>query len=121
MAVLRDAHPDFIAFNYYGGGTVKFVSNEEGLAAKEKAKKIFFNVNKILNGLIDSKELGNSIKKDAINSFNKINTFSFKPGKLKNSGFSTLTIDNVSTKFASNSLKLVIIFSLLEVINLTIL
>lgn len=36
MAVMKAAHPDFIAFNYYGGSTVKYVSNEEGLAAKEK-------------------------------------------------------------------------------------
>lgn len=35
---LLHAHPDFIAFNYYGGSTVKFVSNEEGLKLKEKMK-----------------------------------------------------------------------------------
>ena len=39
MAVLKEAHPDFIAFNYYGGSTVKYVSEEEGRAAKEAAKK----------------------------------------------------------------------------------
>ncbi len=39
MAVMKAAHPDFIAFNYYGGSTVKYVSNEEGLAAKEKMKE----------------------------------------------------------------------------------
>ena len=36
---LLNAHPDFIAFNYYGGSTVRFVSNEDGLAAKERAKQ----------------------------------------------------------------------------------
>ena len=37
MAVLKQAKPDFIAFNYYGGSTVKYVSEEEGKAAKAAA------------------------------------------------------------------------------------
>jgi len=37
--VLKNTHPDFIAFNYYGGSTVKFISNEEGLAIKAKMKE----------------------------------------------------------------------------------
>ena len=37
---LKDAKPDFIAFNYYGAGCVKYVSEEEGIKAKEEAKKI---------------------------------------------------------------------------------
>mgnify|MGYP004507818733 FL=1 len=35
---LASAHPDFIAFNYYGGGTVKALSNEEGNKLKEQMK-----------------------------------------------------------------------------------
>lgn len=35
---LANAHPDFIAFNYYGGSTVKYISYEEGMAAKNKVK-----------------------------------------------------------------------------------
>lgn len=38
MEAMKNAHPDFIAFNYYGGSTVKYISNEEGLINKEKAK-----------------------------------------------------------------------------------
>ena len=38
MEAMKNAHPDFIAFNYYGGSTVKYISNEEGLKNKEKAK-----------------------------------------------------------------------------------
>lgn len=34
---LLEAHPDFIAFNYYGGGTVKYISREEGEKAKAEA------------------------------------------------------------------------------------
>ena len=39
MAVMKTAHPDFIAFNYYGGSTVKYISDADGVAAKEKASK----------------------------------------------------------------------------------
>ncbi len=35
---LKDGHPDFLAFNYYGAGTVKYVSTEEGNRLKEEAK-----------------------------------------------------------------------------------
>ena len=35
---LANGKPDFIAFNYYGGGTVKYISEEEAKAAIEKAK-----------------------------------------------------------------------------------
>lgn len=38
--ILKDAHPDFIAFNYYGGSTVKFVSNEEGKQIKDNMKNL---------------------------------------------------------------------------------
>lgn len=34
---LRNGHPDFIAFNYYGAGTVKYVSKEEGERLKNNA------------------------------------------------------------------------------------
>lgn len=40
MEAMKAAHPDFIAFNYYGASCVKFVSNEEGLAAKAKMKDL---------------------------------------------------------------------------------
>lgn len=36
--VLKQAKPDFLAFNYYGGSTVKYVSNSDGLKAKEAMK-----------------------------------------------------------------------------------
>ncbi len=39
MAALKNAKPDFIAFNYYGAGCVKYVSEEEGNRMKEEAKK----------------------------------------------------------------------------------
>ena len=32
--ILKSGHPDFIAFNYYGGSTVKFISKDEGDAFK---------------------------------------------------------------------------------------
>lgn len=38
--VLKNAHPDFIAFNYYGGSTVKFISNEEGKKIKDNMKHL---------------------------------------------------------------------------------
>lgn len=38
--VLKNAHPDFIAFNYYGGSTVKYISNEDGLKIKENMKNL---------------------------------------------------------------------------------
>ena len=34
MAVMKAAHPDFLAFNYYGGSTVRYVSEEEGMKIK---------------------------------------------------------------------------------------
>lgn len=37
---LKNAHPDFIAFNYYGGSTVKYISNEDGLKIKENMKNL---------------------------------------------------------------------------------
>ena len=38
MAALRDAHPDFIAFNYYGAGCAKYVDEEEGQRVIAEAK-----------------------------------------------------------------------------------
>ncbi len=37
--ILKNGHPDFIAFNYYGAGCVKYITEEDGLAIKEAAKK----------------------------------------------------------------------------------
>lgn len=39
LVSLRNAKPDFIAFNYYGAGCVKYVSVEEGIRMKEEALK----------------------------------------------------------------------------------
>ncbi len=43
MEILKNGHPDFIAFNYYGAGTVKYVSVEEGqkMIAEATEKKDF--------------------------------------------------------------------------------
>ncbi len=38
MEAMAAAKPDFIAFNYYGASCVKYVNNEDGLAAKAKMK-----------------------------------------------------------------------------------
>ncbi len=38
LQTLKDGKPDFIAFNYYGAGCVRYVSEEEGLRLKEEAK-----------------------------------------------------------------------------------
>lgn len=51
MAVMKCARPDFIAFNYYGGGTVKYISMEEGMAAKEAAVKKGANMAGFMTGL----------------------------------------------------------------------
>ncbi|MBR5355645.1 MAG: glycoside hydrolase family 1 protein, partial [Lachnospiraceae bacterium] len=48
---LKAAHPDFIAFNYYGAATVKFVSLEEGEKAKEAAKKEGANKEEFMIGM----------------------------------------------------------------------
>lgn len=45
MAILKAGHPDFIAFNYYGAGTVKYVSEEEGKKIlKEATEKAEFMI-----------------------------------------------------------------------------
>ena len=36
MEILAAGKPDFIAFNYYGGGTMKYISYEDGKEAKNK-------------------------------------------------------------------------------------
>ena len=33
--ILKEAHPDFIAFNYYGGGTVRYINEEDGMKIKK--------------------------------------------------------------------------------------
>ncbi|MCR5429390.1 MAG: glycoside hydrolase family 1 protein [Lachnospiraceae bacterium] len=38
-AAMKAAHPDFIAFNYYGAATVKFVSIEDGEKAKAAGRR----------------------------------------------------------------------------------
>ena len=43
METLAAGKPDFIAFNYYGGTTVRYISNEEGLAIKDRANKASIN------------------------------------------------------------------------------
>ena len=43
METLAAGKPDFIAFNYYGGTTVRYISNEEGLAVKDRANKADIN------------------------------------------------------------------------------
>lgn len=52
---LKNAHPDFIAFNYYGASTVKFVSTEEGNAARAKLKDLkpdAANMKEFMTGLM---------------------------------------------------------------------
>lgn len=52
---LMNAHPDFIAFNYYGGSTVKYVSFEEGQKAKDKIKGLkpdMANMEEFMTGLM---------------------------------------------------------------------
>lgn len=49
---LENAHPDFIAFNYYGGTTVKYVSQEEGKTAKEKVHSGKANMEEFMTGLM---------------------------------------------------------------------
>lgn len=39
MEILKNGHPDFIAFNYYGAGCVKYVSKEDGEKAIAEAKE----------------------------------------------------------------------------------
>lgn len=52
MAVMKAAHPDFIAFNYYGGSTVKYVNEEDGLAAKKAAAKEGANMEEFMTGMM---------------------------------------------------------------------
>ena len=37
MKNMKNAKPDFIAFNYYGAGTVRYISKEDGIKAKAEA------------------------------------------------------------------------------------
>ncbi len=39
MENMKNGKPDFIAFNYYGAGTVRYISKEDGLKAKAEAKE----------------------------------------------------------------------------------
>lgn len=48
---MKAAHPDFIAFNYYGAATVKYVSIEDGEKAKEAAKKAGANKEEFMIGM----------------------------------------------------------------------
>ncbi len=52
MAVMKAAHPDFIAFNYYGGSTVKYVNEEDGLAAKKAVAKEGANMEEFMTGMM---------------------------------------------------------------------
>lgn len=52
MEIMANAHPDFIAFNYYGGSTVKYVSEEEGRAAKEKMTSGKANMEEFMTGMM---------------------------------------------------------------------
>ena len=50
---LANAHPDFIAFNYYGASTVKYVSQADGEKAREvlKAPRNEANMKEFMTGL----------------------------------------------------------------------
>lgn len=51
----RNAHPDFIAFNYYGGTTVRYISKEEGDVIKERASQFKLgkaNMQEFMTGLM---------------------------------------------------------------------
>ena len=52
MEAMKAAHPDFIAFNYYGGSTVRYVSVEEGMKAKEKMKSGEANMKEFMVGMM---------------------------------------------------------------------
>ncbi len=52
MAVMKAAHPDFIAFNYYGGSTVKYIDQEEGMAIKKAAMKEGANMAEFMTGMM---------------------------------------------------------------------
>lgn len=52
---LHNAHPDFVAFNYYGGSTVKYISQEDGDALKasiagKRAEEL--NMQEFMTGLM---------------------------------------------------------------------
>ena len=51
---LANAHPDFIAFNYYGASTVKYVSQTEGEKAREvlKAPRNEANMKEFMTGMM---------------------------------------------------------------------
>lgn len=52
MEAMKAAHPDFIAFNYYGGSTVRYITVEEGLKAKEKMKSGEANMKEFMVGMM---------------------------------------------------------------------
>ena len=57
--ILKSAKPDFIAFNYYGGSTVKSISNAEGNAIKESAKN---SASEFMVGLMTEPGIAQSVK-----------------------------------------------------------
>ncbi len=60
--VMKAAHPDFIAFNYYGAATVKFVSIEDGEKAKEAALKEGASSEEFMTGLQTEPGMAVSVK-----------------------------------------------------------
>lgn len=59
--ILRTANPDFIAFNYYGGSTVRFISTADGEAAKQKATQKGSNMQDFMTGLMTEPGLAQSV------------------------------------------------------------
>ena len=54
--LLRQAHPDFLAFNYYGGETVRYVDRSQGMAIKARGRHYW----RLLRGM-------EAFKKDFVN------------------------------------------------------
>ncbi|MCR4777895.1 MAG: glycoside hydrolase family 1 protein, partial [Lachnospiraceae bacterium] len=62
LTLLKSAHPDFIAFNYYGASTVKFISEKDGIAAKEAAKRPGATMEDFMTGMMAEPGIAVSVK-----------------------------------------------------------
>ncbi|MCF0106549.1 MAG: glycoside hydrolase family 1 protein [Holdemanella sp.] len=60
--ILKNGHPDFLALNYYGGSTVRYISQEEGSAIKAKMNTGEANMAEFMVGMMTEPGLAQGCK-----------------------------------------------------------
>ena len=60
--ILKNGHPDFLALNYYGGSTVRYISQEEGSAIKAKMNTGEANMAEFMVGMMTEPVLAQGCK-----------------------------------------------------------